>query len=191
MTFTIFMQQIAESDSRVGIGHIVSILHGAVDGGFYLVAWTGGAVVVEEVIAIYAVFGPVVFLKQVEEVFFFSLGEVQCLLPDVPSQVVVFGGEMLVIGYAQLIVRLSQGEAEDEVGGVEIEHTVVEDGVNAPGEVFVTDGGVAEQGIDFPARGAGQQADADGVGGSFLRRLWLGGGRGRAEEAEEEIYENE
>lgn len=185
------MQQIAESDSRVGIGHIVSILQGAVDGGFYLVAWTGGAVVVEEVIAIYAVFGPVVFLKQVEEVFFFSLGEVQCLLPDVPSQVVVFGGEMLVIGYAQLIVRLSQGEAEDEVGGVEIEHTVVEDGVNAPGEVFVADGGVAEQGIDFPARSAGQQADADGVGGSFLRRLRLGGGRGRAEEAEEEIYENE
>ncbi|MFR8555467.1 MAG: hypothetical protein ACLVEU_20160 [Bacteroides cellulosilyticus] len=36
-----------------------------------------------------------------------------------------------------------------------------------------------------------QQADADGVGGSFLRRLRLGGGRGRAEEAEEEIYENE
>ena len=76
MTFTIFMQQIAESDSRVGIGHIVSILQGAVDGGFYLVARTGGAVVVEEVIAIYAVFGPVVFLKQVEEVFFFCLGEV-------------------------------------------------------------------------------------------------------------------
>ncbi|MDT4512995.1 hypothetical protein NXV86_13900 [Bacteroides sp. BFG-257] len=50
---------------------------------------------------------------------------------------------------------------------------------------------MAEQGIDFPARGAGQQADADGVGGSFLRRLRLGGGRGRAEEAEEEIYENE
>ena len=89
MTFTIFMQQIAESDSRVGIGHIVSILQGAVDGGLYLVARTGGAVVVEEVIAIYAVFGPVVFLKQVEEVFFFCLGEVQGLLPDVPSQVVV------------------------------------------------------------------------------------------------------
>ena len=69
-----------------------------------------------------------------------------------------------------MIVRLSQGEAEDEVGGVEIEHAVVEDGVNAPGEVFVTDGGLAKQGIDFPTRGAGQQADADGVGGSFLRR---------------------
>ncbi|MCQ4947599.1 hypothetical protein NE602_25570 [Bacteroides cellulosilyticus] len=50
---------------------------------------------------------------------------------------------------------------------------------------------MAKQGIDFPTRGAGQQADADGVGGSFLRRLRLGGGRGRAEEAEEEIYENE
>ena len=83
-----------------GIGHIVSILQGAVDGGLYLVARTGGAVVVEEVIAIYAVFGPVVFLKQVEEVFFFCLGEVQGLLPDVPSQVVVLGGEVLVIGYA-------------------------------------------------------------------------------------------
>ena len=90
-----------------------------------------------------------------------------------------------------MIVRLSQGEAEDEVGCVVIELALVDDGVYAPCEVFVTDGGMAKQGIDFPTRGAGQQADADGVGGSFLRRLRLGGGRGRAEEAEEEIYENE
>ena len=90
-----------------------------------------------------------------------------------------------------MIVRLSQGEAEDEVGGVEIEHAVVEDGVNAPGEVFVTDGGVAKQGLDFPARGAGQQADADRIGYLFPRRLFLGSGYVRAKRTKYEIYGNE
>ena len=66
------------------------------------------------------------------------------MLPDIASQIVVFGGEMLIIGYSKLIIRFSQGNTEDEVRGVEVEHAVIEDGVNATCIVLVPYGSVSE-----------------------------------------------
>ena len=60
------------------------------------------------------------------------------------DQIVVFGGEMLIIGYSKLIIRFSQGKTEDEVRGVEVEHAVIEDGVNATCIVLVPYGSVSE-----------------------------------------------
>ena len=40
-------------------------------------------------------------------------------------------------GYSKLIIRFSQGKTEDEVRGVEVEHAVIEDGVNATCIVLV------------------------------------------------------
>ena len=51
---------------------------------------------------------------------------------------------MLIIGYSKLIIRFSQGKTEDEVRGVEVEHAVIEDGVNATCIVLVPYGSVSE-----------------------------------------------
>lgn len=44
----------------------------------------------------------------------------------------------------KLIIRFSQGKTEDEVRGVEVEHAVIEDGVNATCIVLVPYGSVSE-----------------------------------------------
>ena len=51
---------------------------------------------------------------------------------------------MLIIGHSKLIIRFSQGKTEDEVRGVEVEHAVIEDGVNAARIVLVPYGSVSE-----------------------------------------------
>ncbi|EGF57555.1 hypothetical protein HMPREF9446_01635 [Bacteroides fluxus YIT 12057] len=171
------MQQVPVGDSRIAVGHIVSILQCAVNGFLYLVPWAGGAVVIKEIVTVHPVFGPVVLFQPVDEPFFLVLREVQRLLPDVASQRMVFRDKVSVVCGSQLIVGVSQGKAKGEIGGVEIEYAVIENGVNATCEVLVANGSVSEKIIDFTARGACQQADAYGVGGAFSLRLHLGNGR--------------
>ena len=61
LSFTVFMQQIPERDSRTVSSHIVSVLQSAVDGTLYLVPRAGGTIVVEKIVAVYSVFRAVVF----------------------------------------------------------------------------------------------------------------------------------
>ncbi len=84
-------------------------------------------------------------------------------MPDIAFQIVVFGSEMFIVGYSKLIVRFSQGKAKDEVRRIEVEHAVIEDGVDATRIVLVPYGSVPEKGIYFTSCGTGQQADAEGV----------------------------
>ena len=41
-------------------------------------------------------------------------------MPDIASQIVIFGGEMLIIGHSKLIIRFSQGKTEDEVRALKL-----------------------------------------------------------------------
>ena len=191
MPFTVLVQQVAEGDTYMGISHIVSILQGAVNGFLYQVTRTRGAVVVEEVVAVHAVFREIVLGQQLYETFFLLLAQIEGLLPDVTSQIIVFGGKILEIGGSQPVVRFSEGKAEDEVGSIEIEYAVIEYGVDAACEVFVTDGGMPEERIYFSTRGTCQQTDAYGIGGISLLYWRLGGSCVRAKEKEYYIYKVE
>ena len=93
----------------MGLSH--AVIHIALHGFFHLVPRTGGAVVVEEVIAVDAVLRAIVLFQQVHKAHFFGLGQVEDLLTDIPSGVVIGIGEIIGAVLVQSVVRLSKGEA--------------------------------------------------------------------------------
>ena len=93
MPFAVCVQQISEGEPRIAVGHVVGIVQGAVDGTLYQVSRASGAIVVEEVVAVHPVFRAIILFQQCRQAFFLFLRQVECLLPDVASQIVVFGGE--------------------------------------------------------------------------------------------------
>ena len=163
MPLGVLVQQMPERQSLDGRLHVVSVLQRAVQSLGDDVPRAGGTVVVEKVIAVHAVFGAAVLLQKLHQTQFLLPGEVERLLADVAFQVGIFGGKAFVAADPQLVVGLAQGEAQDEVRGIETEHAVVEDGVYPACRVFVAYGRMPEEGIYFFPRAAGQQADADGI----------------------------
>ncbi len=133
MAFAVFMQQIPERDSRTVSSHIVSdILQSAVNGTLLSGPAGGwhncrrkncnGILGFQDGSSLSIVLSGVLFPLLRSGLTFVARHRVQ---------IVVFGGEMLIIGYSKLIIRFSQGKTEDEVRGVEVEHAVIEYGVNA------------------------------------------------------------
>lgn len=132
----------------------------AVDGAFQHGHGPRGAVVVKEVIAVNAVFGPVVFFEQGVEPFRLLGRKVELLLHNAAAFIIVGINEAVEVLHAQLIVSLPQDEAPHEVGLVEVEHTVVVHPVVARFVVAQAQRRVAVERIYLLAGAARQQAGA-------------------------------
>ena len=94
---------------------------------------------------------------------FFFRSQVQGLFPDVAIVQQVFRKEVFVFRCSKPVVRFAKGETKDEVGRLKTEQTVVEYHIDALPTVFITDGCMSEEGIDFLAGATGQQAETDAV----------------------------
>ena len=151
MAFAIPIDKFAEGMGGGGL-HVRAVIHAALHGFLHFVPRAGGAVVVEEVIAVDAVLRPVIFFQQGDEAFFIFLGQVEDLLPDVPSIIIVGMGEIISAALVQPVIRLPQGEAQDEASRAEVEDTIIIDHVRLSRQVLAPNGGMSEEGVDFFAR---------------------------------------
>ena len=127
------------------------------------VASTGGAVVVEEVVAVFAVLRAVVLFDGIGYFLLVLWREVvQLLLDDSPLFVGIGGTEIVERLDAHLVVGESEDEAQHEVRFPEIEHAVVDGNVNIFVTVDVVDGRMSIEAPRLLSRLAGEQAERDG-----------------------------
>ena len=90
------------------------------------VAHTGGAVVVEETIAIDAILRLAVDKQRIEQTVGLSLGDIEHLLIDIDALATIGLNKVCRLLHGTDIVGVAQGEAEGEIAGVEVEDAIVE-----------------------------------------------------------------
>ena len=91
------------------------------------------------------------------------MGQVQYLLIHSRSTHGILSLEIRERDSSQLIISLSLDEPHHKIRLTETEHTVVVNPVLTFRRIFITNGRMTEQSIDFRARGTGKQADTDTI----------------------------
>ena len=149
---------VVASGARGGIAHL------AMEMADEQVAGTGGAVVVEVVVAIDNVLGPHIDLQGAENGFLVGIVEVENLLANGALLIFILGAKELKGHNAQLVVGEAKDKAQDEIGRVGSEDAIV-DGYIHPTPLLVVpaDGGVAILRPGLRAGFTGQQTHLYGV----------------------------
>jgi len=136
------------------------------------VAGAGGAVVVEIVVAVDGRLG--IPRQCLEDAPLLLAPQVQGLLGHAAAVVAVFLIELAKRGHAHAVVGEAEHEAGDEMGLLEVEHTVVHHQVLTAGGVAHADGGMAIEAINILVGRAGEQADLGVVEAGVGQTVGLG-----------------
>src|SRR3712207_3403226 len=124
----------------------VARLYGWVDGVIYLsvevfyyhVAGSGGAVIVEIVISVDTILGPIVIINELCNAPLLHPREVELLLLHPSALCLILHEELLEVFYAHLIVGESEHETHDEVTLRKRKHAVVDGQILPSAIVMVT-----------------------------------------------------
>ena len=146
-------------------GFILRIDHLSLNAFFYLIPSPGGAVVIEIVISVHPIGRTVVLLQQTNQAFLLLIRQIEDLLIDGRTSHRIFRFEVGKRHHTQLIIRLPFHKAHDKVRVFETEHSIIEYPIFLLVRIFVSDGRMAEQRINFRAWRTSQQADTDLIHG--------------------------
>ena len=155
------------TQTALGGAHRIAQL--AIKATLYHVADAGGAVVVEETVAIDAVLGLTVDQQGIEDAAGLQLSDIEHLLVNVDALAVVSLNEVHGLLHGADIVGVAQGKAQGKIAGIEVEDAVVEHEVEISCVgAHHADGGVTVVFIYLRTWAAGEEADlqthaADGV----------------------------
>ena len=144
---------------------ILRIDHLTLNAFFYLVPSPGGAIIIEIVISVYPIGRTVVLLQQTNQAFLLLIRQIEDLLIDGRTSHRIFRFEVGKRHHTQLIIRFSLHKTHNKVRVLETEHPIIEHPILLLVRIFVSDGRVSEQSINFRAWRTSQQADTDLIHG--------------------------
>ena len=134
------------------------------------------AVVVKIIVAVNAMFGPVVFVDSLCNHLFFFGCEVKMLFPNAASSSCILRTESIEGLYAHLIIGESEDKPQHKKRLLKRKHTIVNGQIDASCLVFISDGRVSVQAVHVFVGFAGEQTDLHRVHFSVQNLFRLGRG---------------